>query len=860
MKFKELSTGQRHADPQQVLAHWSEMPYILRLHIINSASNGFDVAWLDEWFEAWRDGKAASVVLNVIPTRTMMQNATGAPEILVHAAMRDEAAKLGQDALAKINFRRRLDIFCDHTLQGRVSGCKIAAAQNLQQELDLNTATFELLRWIANIDPQVRLFAPENGIIHEINLEYVAQFVAEIDGLIQPEFVCGSDSHTDHGAAMGTVHAGQGGPLVLQGAYGIAQPTGIKKIVRINLVGQPGEYFSSKGMALLAGREITTMLNNVPKGKTLYKGAWFDVAGEALPNLLLEDTVPLVNMATDFVSGSRMVVPTQEGTIEFAERSGRDGALTAELNRSAGLWYNPDDDAAIHYDATVTVSAADAEDLMAGPIHPTEVFHASEIHSRGAQGVTKILVYAGVGSCTNGSPLEALQFGLMCKAANERGWKIDPRIKTPFSPGSSLVTLLLERTGLMVHIEAMGYFVIGKSCAGCFTGMSEETAEALLFYLELLKLLKGLNNKVVKVGVSTFNRNWPGRLDKNVPEHYLCDSSQVLAFALHGGLFDMTTVPVRDGVMFKELVAKRADVLALLHEYLTPELYAEAFADIEDGNPMFNQQVPNQSGELFDWKPSFGLDKPTLFDSIDLGAPPATTVKSIYGAKVLADFANVVTTDHLMTANDVKDIPDAWAYLEENFAGTPGLELLKVGMLRCNYTIMRLAAMCAPTIQNKMASKAGGYTVVFLGNPQETTIPQAAVILNKAGEVISVWAEDSFGDGSSRFQAALGMLLNNVKVVVVKSFANLHRESEVAAGLIPLQITSERPADLVFDGSQTVDYLFPEEVTPGCKVGIVVHDDDDIHLEATFRADTDFELEQILNGGLYPWMFRKLNA
>jgi aconitate hydratase len=842
---------------------------------------------------AWRPGSAAEAEIPFMPARVLLQDFTGVPAVVDLAVMRDAMADLGGDP-AKVNPLVPADLVIDHSVQIDQFGTPGAFAFNVEREYDRNGERYQLLRWAQTAFRDLRVVPPGTGIVHQVNLEFLATVVADReDGagrrLAFPDTVVGTDSHTTMVNGLGVLGYGVGGieaEAVLLGQP-LYQP--MPHVVGVRLRGALPRGSTATDLVLV----VTEMLRS--HGVV---GSFVEFAGDGLATLALADRTTISNMSPEFGATSTLF-PIDDETLTYLRLTGRSAervALVEHYSKAQGLWREPGDGPT--FDETLELDLASVEPSVAGPRRPQDrvelpglpanfraafpVAAASSatredlgrltdeggttgatdngsvaIEIDGAAAVIRhgSVAIAAITSCTNTSnPTVMVGAGLLARNAVERGLRVGPAVKTSLAPGSRVVTAYLEAAGLMAPLEALGFALAGYGCTTCI-GNSGPLDDAVAAAIEASDL--------VVAAVLSGNRNFEGRIHPLARASYLASPPLVVAFALAGRVdIDLTSEPLGVGsdgrpVFLADIWPEPDEIRSVIAGAIDPELFRRTYATVFEGDDRW-RALPIPSGHRYAWAAgSTYIAKPPFFDGLAFEAAP---VGDIAGARVLAVVGDSVTTDHISPAGSIAPLSPAGQWLQARGVGP--LQFNSYGARRGQHEVMVRGTFANIRLRNRLVEgKEGPYTV-HLPDGEEGFIYDVAMRYLAEGVPLAIIAGREYGSGSSRDWAAKGPALLGVRFVIAESFERIHRSNLVGMGILPLQFKpGETPTSLGLTGRETYALSGLEGgPTPRQTVALVARSDDgsERRFDAIARLDGPIDVEYYLGGGILPTVLRRL--
>jgi aconitate hydratase len=871
------------------LSHLPVTVKILLENVLRHAGGGIvresDVVAL----AAWQPGIAATTEAEIpfLPARVIMQDFTGVPAVVDLAAMRDAMAELGGDP-SRVNPLVPADLVIDHSVQVDRYGTQESLAFNVAREFERNGERYQLLRWAQTAFNDLRVVPPGTGIVHQVNLEYLASVIAhgtDTDGaaVVFPDTLVGTDSHTTMINGLGVLGYGVGGieaEAVLLGQP-LYQP--MPKVVGVRLSGGLPEGATATDLVLV----VTQMLRSYG-----VVGSFVEFTGDGLAGLTLADRATISNMSPEF-GATATLFPIDDETLTYLRLTGRAEGQIALVERYAqeqGLWRLPG--LTPEFDALLTLDLASVEPSLAGPRRPQDRVALRDLKSgfraafpkgldvptpassqtslalaegryanvrveaagRSTEVSTGSVAIAAITSCTNTSnPTVMVAAGLLARNAVARGLTVPPTVKTSLAPGSRAVTEYLRGAGLLEPLEELGFAVAGYGCTTCIGNSGPLDAPVAKAIEE---------NDLVVAAVLSGNRNFEGRIHPLVRASYLASPPLVVAFALAGTVdVDLTTQPLgtdRDGepVYLRNIWPSSEEVRTTVGSAVSGDLFRAAYASVFEGGPEWKSlDIP--TGDRYRWDgASTYVALPPFF--VGLRAEP-DAVAGIAGARVLALLGDSVTTDHISPAGSIAASSPAGQWLQAH--GVAPTEFNSYGARRGHHEVMMRGTFANIRLRNALAEKEGPFTV-HLPSGEATTIFDASVRYAAEGVPLIVIAGKEYGSGSSRDWAAKGPRLLGVRAVIAESFERIHRSNLVGMGILPLQfLPGESAASLGLTGRESYTIELPEGgPAPRAKVGAIARGDDgnERRFEVVVRLDGEIEFGYYQQGGILPAVLRRL--
>ena len=810
------------------------------------------------------------------PARVLMQYFTGVPAVVDLAAMRDAMKKLGGDP-DKINPLQPAELVIDHSVQVDEFGSDQAMDLNASLEFSRNRERYNFLKWGQKAFSSFKVVPPDTGIVHQVNLEYLARvvFTQDNNGTTQayPDTLVGTDSHTTMINGVGVLGWGVGG--IEAEASMLGQPISmlIPKVVGFELTGKVPEGTTATDLVLT----IVDMLRQ--HGVV---GKFVEFHGEGLANLPLGDRATIANMAPEY-GATCGIFPVDQETIDFLALSGRDAeqvALVEAYAKAQGMW-NDEKSVTAEYSESLSLDMSTIVPSLAGPKRPQDRVplsdsksmyvdaHAALQKERGTQstGTAAVayngsefalndgaVVIAAITSCTNTSnPNVMLGAGLVAKKAAALGVKVKPWVKTSLAPGSLVVTEYLENAGLLDPLKSLGFHVVGYGCTTCIGNsgpLPEPISKAII------------DNDLTVTSVLSGNRNFEGRVHAEVKMNYLASPPLVVAYAIAGRMdIDVYNEPLTttaDGkeVFLKDIWPTQKEVADTVRDFLTVEQFTKSYKDLFAGDANW-AKLDVEESQLYSWDDSTYVANPPYFENMTADISP---VADITGARVLAYLGDSVTTDHISPAGAIKADSPAGKYLQEKGVN-PG-DFNSYGSRRGNHEIMMRGTFANIRLRNKMApGTEGGFTRMQPADT-ETTIFEAAMQYQADNVPTIILAGKEYGSGSSRDWAAKGPRLLGVSAVIAESYERIHRSNLVGMGILPLQYEDGQNAEIIgLSGRESIDIVgLTNGTAKSVEVVATKEDGSSITFTAKVRIDTPQEIEYYQNGGILHYVLRQLAA
>lgn len=809
------------------------------------------------------------------PSRVLLQDFTGVPAVVDIAAMRDSMVEMGGDP-DRVNPQVPVDLVIDHSIQVDASGLVPDALElNLEYEYHRNMERYSFLKWGQSSFKNFRAVPPGRGIVHQVNLEWIATVAREENGLWLPDSLVGTDSHTTMINGLGVLGWGVGG--IEAEAVMLGQPIYmlLPEVVGMELTGTLGPGVTATDMAL----RIVEMLRQ--HGVV---GRFVEFYGEGLDSLSLPDRATIANMAPEYGATCGFFPPDQV-TMDYLISSGRGHATVEDIRRylMANSLFRAETSPVPKFTSSLKLDLSTVEPSMAGPKRPQDRVQLNGMREHWRNSLTAPLGHSGHGvdpadtsktqilsdresslshgsvviaaitSCTNTSnPSVMVGAGLLARNAVRAGLSIKPWVKPSLAPGSRVVTEYLEAAGLDEDLTKLGFNTVGYGCTTCIgnSGPLDDDVELAIDTGDL-----------VVASVLSGNRNFEGRVHAKVKANYLASPPLVVAYAIAGHLdIDFTTDPIGQNksgqpVYLEDIWPSDREISEVVAKAITPEMYRERYSDVLS-EPRW-EAIPAPDTDLYDWDPnSTYVRRPTFLTDIPQEITP---IRPIIGARPLLVLGDSVTTDHISPAGAFSASSPAGEYLQQQGIGPA--EFNSYGSRRGNHEVMMRGTFANVRIRNKLApGTTGGYTT-HIPSKEVVTVFDASVRYKAEATPLIVIAGSQYGTGSSRDWAAKGPLLLGIKAVIATSFERIHRSNLVGMGILPLTfLEGEGPEILGLDGSESFDIPSNLATKPGQNITITATKEEGkpITFEAKVRLDTPVEVEYFQNGGILQTVLRGL--
>ena len=830
---------------------------------------------------SWQPNAARTDEIPFVVARIVLQDFTGVPLLADLAAMRGVASKMGKNPKV-IEPLVPVDLVVDHSVQIDSYGSKDSLDINMKLEFQRNKERYEFMKWGMQAFDTFKVVPPGIGIVHQVNLEYLARGVFDRNGVLYPDSLVGTDSHTTMINGVGVVGWGVGGIEAEAGMLGQPVYFLTPDVVGVNLKGRMPEGTTATDLVLT----VTEMLR---KAKVV--GKFVEFFGEGARALSVPDRATIANMAPEY--GATMgFFPVDEATMEYFRASGRTADeldKTESYFKAQGLFGVPmpgDCD----YSTSLELDLSTIKTSLAGPKRPQDRIELGNMKSQFASlfskppaenGFSKAagdlgkrfttadgvdigsgdVLIAAITSCTNTSnPSVLLAAGLLAKKAVEKGLTVKPHIKTSLAPGSRVVTDYLTKAGLLPYLEKLGFYLAGYGCTTCI-GNAGPLAESIDESI--------VKNDLVCAAVLSGNRNFQARIHPNLRANFLASPPLVVAYAIAGTVLkDLQTEPVGQGtagpVYLKDIWPTSHEIAGVMGFAMDPVVFNTRYSNLGADNPLW-QNIKGTSGQVYDWPASTYIAEPPFFANFGMSAGKAHDIK---GAKALGVFGDSVTTDHISPAGSIKDTSPAGKYLIAN--KVMKADFNSYGARRGNHDVMMRGTFANVRIKNLMippkddGSRVEGGLTIYQPTGEQMPIYDAAMKYMASGTPTIVFGGEEYGTGSSRDWAAKGTQLLGVKVVLAKTFERIHRSNLVGMGVLPCQFKgSDTATSLGITGTEEFDIVGVENgIKPQMDVTLVIKRKDGSRQEVKvlLRIDTPIEVDYYLHGGILPYVLRELVA
>jgi len=880
--------GQLHSLPaleEAGIGSISRLPVSIRIVLESVLRNCDGVKVTEESVRQlanWQPKAERTSEIPFVVARIVLQDFTGVPLLVDLAAMRSAVNRLGKNSKI-IEPLVPVDLVVDHSVQVDFAGTADAMDRNLDKEFTRNRERYQFLKWGMQAFDTFKVVPPGIGIVHQVNLEYLAKGVLSADNVYYPDTLVGTDSHTTMINGLGVVGWGVGGIEAEAGMLGQPVYFLTPDVVGVNLTGSLREGVTATDLALT----VTEMLR---AAKVV--GKFVEFYGPGAQALPLVDRATIANMAPEY--GATMgFFPIDGETVNYMRATGRSEELCATYEnyyKAQGMFGIPNK-GDIDYSVDLELDLGTVEPSVAGPKRPQDrivlpdlknsfqsmfsrpvsdggfgkdaaALESTQVSAENnGSGSVELkhgsVLIAAITSCTNTSnPGVMLGAGLLAKKAVEKGLKVNPTVKASLAPGSRVVSDYLEQAGLQTYLDQLGFNLVGYGCTTCIGNsgpLAKPIEEAVV------------NNDLVAASVLSGNRNFEARVHQNIKANFLMSPPLVVAFALAGRVDinleeeALGTDSEGNPVFLKDLWPSLEDIKTLFAKAMDPDVFRKLYTDFADQNPKWNE-IPSSVGDVYEWDlKSTYIQEPPFFTDFDL---EPGTITSIEGARALGIFGDSVTTDHISPAGAIKQDSPAGRFLGENDVAVTDFN--SYGSRRGNDRIMTRGTFANVRIKNLMVPGVEGGVTKHQPSGEQTSIYDAAQRYAQDKTPLVVLAGQEYGTGSSRDWAAKGTRLLGVRAVVAASFERIHRSNLVGMGVLPLQFEDgQNVQSLNLDGSETFDIVgLGNDLKPRqeLQLRITRANGEQVDVPLRCRIDTDIEIEYYRHGGILQYVLRQLVA
>ena len=862
MKFKDSLS---HKDEIKTIYNISKvdishLPYSLRVllenYVRNTPTNQLDENIIEK-FTSWNGEVEDQTELTFYPSRVIMQDFTGVPAVVDLASMRDAVKRLNGDP-SLINPQCQTDLVIDHSVMVDHYGRDNSRDLNTKLEYKRNIERYRLLKWGQSAFKNLRIVPPNNGIIHQINIEYISRVIFEKQKIVYPDTVVGTDSHTTMVNGLGVLGWGVGGIEAEAAMLGQPIPMLLPEVIGFELTGDLEGSTTATDLVL-------TIVEHLRKANVV--GKFVEFHGDALDRLSIADRCTIANMAPEY-GATCGFFPVDEMTLDYLSTTGKDDDhvdLVKKYSKSVSLFRDSSDK--IRYSKSLHLDISTIKACVSGPKRPEDRVDLTDVKVAVQEEIKKLktektsdtaseiqdgsIMIAAITSCTNTSnPSVIIGAGLVAKKAVEHGLNVKKWVKTSLAPGSRVVENYLKQANLLKYFDKLGFNIIGYGCTTCI-GNSGPLDN---------KYVDEINNQdLVVSSILSGNRNFEGRIHPDIKMNFLASPMLVIAYALVGTMdFDITKDPIGKGrnkedIFLKDIWPSINEINEIVSANITKEMFAQSYSNLFQGDSNW-QEIDTKQSEHFDWEESSTYIQPSpFFESLDDNNSKLAKITDAYPLLVLGDS---VTTDHISPAGSFKETTPAGKFLVSR--GTDILDFNSYGSRRGNYQIMQRGTFANIRIQNKLVPNITGGFTKHIPTDDEMSIYDASQRYISDGQNLIVFAGKNYGCGSSRDWAAKGTKLLGVKAVIAESFERIHRSNLVGMGVLPLQFLDGENFDnlkLDFYAKYTISQI---NETDKETLITTTKNSESFNFKVKIRIDTAMEWNYFLNDGILNYVLKNI--
>jgi len=835
----------------------NHLPYSLRVLLENYVRNNKLVS--DDVigkFESWNGSVENQTEITFYPSRVIMQDFTGVPAVVDLASMRDAVKSLNGDP-SLINPQCQTDLVIDHSVMVDHYGTADSKDLNTQLEYKRNIERYRLLKWGQGAFKNLRIVPPNNGIIHQINIEYISQVIFNKDNTLYPDTVVGTDSHTTMVNGLGVLGWGVGGIEAEAAMLGQPIPMLLPEVIGFNLTGKMEKSTTATDLVL-------TIVEQLRKAKVV--GKFVEFYGDALDNLSIADRCTIANMAPEY-GATCGFFPIDEMTLQYMHTTGKDPEqlkIIESYSKRVGLFRDPSEK--ILYSQSLELDISTVQACLSGPKRPedrvnlrdvektvtAEIKKQKKIESTDNSGlVDGAIMIAAITSCTNTSnPSVIIGAGLLAKNAVEKGLKVKDWVKTSLAPGSRVVKNYLEKANLIQYFDKLGFNIIGYGCTTCIGNSGPLKQE----YIDEIA-----SKDLIVSSILSGNRNFEGRIHPEIKMNFLASPMLVIAYSLVGQIgLDISKDSLGkdkngNNVYLKDIWPTSDQISSVVDENIDRKMFTDSYSDLFDGDNNW-KKINIADSDYFDWEDQSTYIQPSpFFENINEDHGKLDKISNAYPLLVLGDS---VTTDHISPAGSFKDTTPAGKFLVNN--GTQVADFNSYGSRRGNYQIMKRGTFANIRIANKIVPNTTGGFTKHIPTDKEMAVYDASELYKKANHNLIVFAGKNYGCGSSRDWAAKGTKLLGVKAVIAESFERIHRSNLVGMGVLPLEFMEGDNFENL--GLEVTAQFTINKINVNDKEVIVTTISNDKPLEFTvkIRIDTAMEWNYFTNDGILNYVLKNI--
>jgi len=833
------------------------LPYSLRVLMENYLRNESDNVNFDaiiKKFTSWNGQTDSNTELTFYPSRVIMQDFTGVPAVVDLASMRDAMTSLDESKADAVNPQCQTDLVIDHSVMVDHFGSSDSKDLNTKLEYERNTERYKLLKWGQQAFKNLRIVPPNNGIIHQINIEYISRVIYEKEGKLYPDTVVGTDSHTTMVNGLGVLGWGVGGIEAEAAMLGQPIPMLLPEVIGFELTGKLGETTTATDLVLT----IVQMLRE----KNVV-GKFVEFYGSGLDSLSIADRCTISNMAPEY-GATCGFFPVDSLTVDYLKMTGKDdNHLNVVEKYSKECGFFRDDTQKIKYTDTLILEMSNVEACLSGPKRPQDRVLLSNVKNVSEEEIKKLkkspksegiiddghILIAAITSCTNTSnPSVIIGAGLLARNALDNGLATAEWVKTSLAPGSRVVENYLKKANLLDSLNNLGFNIVGYGCTTCIgnSGPLEE------------KYIKEISDRdLIVSSILSGNRNFEGRIHPEIKMNFLASPMLVVAYSLVGRInIDINKTPLGknpDGkdVFLKDIWPSNNEINEVMSRTIDGDMFNKSYKNLFDGDDNWTA-IPTSDSDYFDWDERSTYIQPSPF--FGKGKEDHEKLPAIENAFPLVILGDSVTTDHISPACSFKDTTPAGIHLLDNNVKVKDFN--SYGSRRGNFKIMQRGTFANVRLSNKLVpEKTGGFTKL-LPEEKEMSIYDAAQVYKKKNTNLIIFAGKDYGCGSSRDWAAKGTKLLGVKAVIAESFERIHRSNLVGMGIMPLQFNNDDSFDSL--GLSMTSSFNISTINKDANFTTITENESGISFDVKVRIDTAKEWDYFVSDGILNYVLKKL--
>ena len=835
----------------------THLPYSLRVLLENYVRNNKNISDdVIKKFQSWDGSVEDQTEITFYPSRVIMQDFTGVPAVVDLASMRDAVKALNGDP-SLINPQCQTDLVIDHSVMVDHYGTADSKDLNTQLEYKRNIERYRLLKWGQGAFKNLRIVPPNNGIIHQINIEYISQVIFNKDDVLYPDTVVGTDSHTTMVNGLGVLGWGVGGIEAEAAMLGQPIPMLLPEVIGFKLTGEMEKSTTATDLVL-------TIVEQLRKANVV--GKFVEFYGDALDNLSIADRCTIANMAPEY-GATCGFFPIDDMTLNYMHTTGKEPSqidIIKNYSKKVGLFRNTSDK--VIYSQNLELDISSVQACLSGPKRPEDRVNLRDVEKTVVDEVKKqkknkssddtglvdgAIMIAAITSCTNTSnPSVIIGAGLLAKNAVEKGLKVKEWVKTSLAPGSRVVKNYLEKAKLIKYFDELGFNIIGYGCTTCIGNSGPIKQE---YVDEIAK------KDLIVSSILSGNRNFEGRIHPEIKMNFLASPMLVIAYSLVGQIgLDISkdslgTDHNGNDVYLKDIWPSSKQIESVVSENIDRKMFTDSYSDLFDGDENW-KKIDTADSDYFDWQDASTYIQPSpFFENMDEDLGKLNEITKAYPLLVLGDS---VTTDHISPAGSFKDTTPAGKFLVNN--GTQVADFNSYGSRRGNYQIMKRGTFANIRIANKIVpGTTGGYTK-HIPSDKEMAVYDAAELYKKDNDNLIIFAGKNYGCGSSRDWAAKGTKLLGVKAVIAESFERIHRSNLVGMGVLPLEFLDGDSFEKL--GLDMTSQFTINKVNVNDKKVTIMTTKNNTSFEFTvkIRIDTAMEWNYFTNDGILNYVLKNI--